>query len=205
MSKSLYIAAASARAGKGLAALGVMDVLARKVGRIGLFRPITPGYEDRDALIEMLIAQYNLDIEYADVCPFDYDDFADSISQGHSDKVVSQVVDAYNKIKNKYDFVLIIGSDFLGAASASELELNAQFATNLGSPVLLVVSGNDLSPDEVATSAGHARHALTENGCSLVATIINRVDSADRDAVLTTMAKHAEITEPVYVLREVPV
>lgn len=205
MSKSLYIAAASARAGKGLAALGVMDVLARKVGRIGLFRPITPGYEERDALIEMLIAQYNLDIEYEDVCPFDYDDFAESISQGQTEKVISQVVDAYNKIKNKYDFVLIIGSDFLGAASATELELNAMFATNLGSPVLLVVSGNDLTPDEVATSAGHARHALTENGCSIVATIINRVSPNDRDSVLTTMAKHEEINEPVYVLREVQV
>ena len=113
MSKSLYIAAASARAGKGLAALGVMDVLARKVGRIGLFRPITPGYEDRDALIEMLIAQYNLDIEYEDVCPFQYNDIAESLSQGNTEKVISQVVDAYNHIKSKYDFTLIIGSDFL--------------------------------------------------------------------------------------------
>lgn len=205
MSKSLYIAAASARAGKGLAALGVMDVLARKVGRIGLFRPITPGYEDRDALIEMLIAQYNLDIEYEDVCPFQYNDIAESLSQGNTEKVISQVVDAYNHIKSKYDFTLIIGSDFLGPAAASELELNAMFATNMGSPVLLVVSGNDLSPEEVATSAGHARHVLSENSCSLVATIINRVAAENRDSVLTAMAKHEEIHEPVYVLREVPV
>ena len=205
MSKSLYIAAASARAGKGLAALGVMDVLARKVGRIGLFRPITPGYEDRDALIEMLIAQYSLDIEYEDVCPFQYNDMAESLSQGNTEKVISQVVDAYNHIKSKYDFTLIIGSDFLGPAAASELELNAMFATNMGSPVLLVVSGNDLSPEEVATSAGHARHVLSENSCSLVATIINRVAAVNRDSVLTAMAKHEEIQEPVYVLREVPV
>ncbi|MFM1786664.1 MAG: phosphate acetyltransferase [Actinomycetota bacterium] len=205
MSKSLYIAAASARAGKGLAALGVMDVLARKVGRIGLFRPITPGYEERDALIEMLIAQYNLDIKYEDVCPFEYDDIAESLAQGNTEKVISQVVDAYNKIKNKYDFTLIIGSDFLGPTAASELELNAMFATNLGSPVLLIVSGNDLSAEEVATSAGHARHVLSENGCSIVSTIINRVPNENRDSVLTTLAKHAEINEPVYVLREVPV
>lgn len=205
MSKSLYIAAASARAGKGLAALGVMDVIARKVGRIGLFRPITPGYEERDALIEMLIAQYNLDIEYEDVCPFQYNDMAESLSQGNTEKVISQVVDAYNHIKSKYDFTLIIGSDYLGPTAASELELNAMFATNMGSPVLLVVSGNDLSPEEVATSAGHARHVLSENSCSLVATIINRVSAENRDSVLTAMAKHEEIQEPVYVLREVPV
>lgn len=205
MSKSLYIAAASARAGKGLAALGVMDVIARKVGRIGLFRPITPGYEERDALIEMLIAQYNLDIEYEDVCPFQYNDMAESLSQGNTEKVISQVVDAYNHIKSKYDFTLIIGSDYLGPTAASELELNAMFATNMGSPVLLVVSGNDLSPEEVATSAGHARHVLSENSCSLVATIINRVAAENRDSVLTAMAKHEEIQEPVYVLREVPV
>jgi phosphate acetyltransferase len=205
VSKSLYIAAASARAGKGLAALGVMDVIARKVGRIGLFRPITPGYEERDALIEMLIAQYNLDIEYEDVCPFQYNDMAESLSQGNTEKVISQVVDAYNHIKSKYDFTLIIGSDYLGPTAASELELNAMFATNMGSPVLLVVSGNDLSPEEVATSAGHARHVLSENSCSLVATIINRVAAENRDSVLTAMAKHEEIQEPVYVLREVPV
>lgn len=205
MSKSLYIAGSSARAGKGLAALGVMDVLARKVGRIGLFRPITPGYEERDAMIEMLIAQYNLDIEYEDVCPFQYADIAENLSQGNPEKVISQVVDAYNHIKSKYDFTLIIGSDFLGPAAASELELNAMFATNLGSPVLLVVSGNDLGPEEVATSAGHARHVFAENGCSLVATIINRVAANHRDSVLTAMAKHEEIKEPIYVLREVPV
>ncbi len=205
MSKSLYIAAASARAGKGVAALGVMDVLARKVGRIGLFRPITPGYEERDALIEMLIAQYNLDIAYEDVCPFEYDDIAASLAQGNTEKVISQVVDAYNHIKTKYDFTLIIGSDFLGPTASSELELNAMFATNLGSPVLLIVSGNDLSADEVATSAGHARHVLVENGCSIVSTIINRVATENRDNVLTSMATHDEIKEPVYVLSEVPV
>ena len=40
MSKSIYVASSEARSGKSLAALGLMELASRRVGRVGFFRPV---------------------------------------------------------------------------------------------------------------------------------------------------------------------
>ena len=206
MSNSLYITATEERAGKALVALGVMELLARRVERIGVFRPIVVDPSRQDALVQLLIEQYNLDLTVEEACPLTYSDIAEHIQAGEEDRVVSSVVDAYTQLKSRFEFVLIIGTDFVGPAASTELDLNATLAANLGSPVLQVVSGKEANVEQVRTSVLHAQHVLGEHGCTLVATIINRVTPDMAEVVLSEVARDAsESTAPVYVLREVPV
>lgn len=206
MSNSLYITAAEERSGKALVALGIMGLLAPKVERIGIFRPIIGNPNGSDSLVSLLIDQYNLDITPKEAAPFTYSDIVEYIQAGDEEKVVAAVVDAYSQIRNRFDFVLIVGTDFVGPAVATELDLNATLAANLGSPVLQVVSAVDRDAEQIRTSALHARHVLNEHGCSLVATIINRVAADQRDSILNEVAIEIEEPDsPVYLLREVPV
>lgn len=206
MSKSLYITATEARAGKAIASLGVMEVLARQVDRIGVFRPVVADNSTKDSLVELLIDQYALDLTYEEACPFTYGDIAHHLESGHPERVVAQAVEAFHALKQRFEFVLIIGTDYGSAASGAELELNAELAANLGSPVLLVVSGVDKNAEDIFIATGHARHLLEEHGCAVVATIANRVNpliAADvrqeiRDARTVDAA-------PIYVLSDVPV
>jgi phosphate acetyltransferase len=45
MSKNLYIATMEPRGGKSVIALGVMELLSRRLRNIGFFRPIIPDVE----------------------------------------------------------------------------------------------------------------------------------------------------------------
>lgn len=206
MSRSLYITATGERAGKALVALGVADLLARNVERIGVFRPIIGNPQHKDSLAELLIAQYGLDLTIEEACPFSYADVAEQIQAGGVDKIVAGVVEAYQKIRQRFDFVLIIGTDFVGPAAATELDLNATLAVNLGAPVLEVVPGVNRDSEQIRTVALHARQLLSDHGCSVIGTIINRVAPDMAEAVRSGVAEEVgTAATPVYVLREVPV
>ena len=89
------------RAGKALVSLGVMELLARNVERIGIFRPIIGNADRRDSLVELLIAQYNLDITAAEVCPYTYADIAEHIQSGQEERVVAGIVEAYAALRSR--------------------------------------------------------------------------------------------------------
>lgn len=183
-----------------------MDILARNVDRIGVFRPILADTEGPDSLVELLTERYNLDVVYEEACPMRYSDIAEHLESGNEDKVIAAAVDAYAAMKSKYEFVLIVGSDYNGPAVSTELELNAKLAANLGAPVLTVISGHDKDVDAIRISAGHALHSLEELGCTLVATIVNRVD----ESLIDSLRKDVELNKlshqsPTYYIRDVPV
>lgn len=204
MSSSLYISSSTPRAGKGIAALGVMDVLARTTRKIGVFRPLLSGVYERDPLVELLIDQYDLKITYEQACPYTYSDMQELLAEGELEKVHTMIVQKYRSIASDYDFVLIIGTDFVGPTASTELELNATLAANLASPVLMVVSGADGSLQDVDTLIDHASHVISENGCVQVATIVNRV-SPDMIDTLRTELNHRKRSIPTYALEDIPV
>ena len=63
MSKNLYIATLEPRAGKSVVALGIMELLSRRLNKIGFFRPIIPDVA-RDNNIQFILSRYNLKIPY---------------------------------------------------------------------------------------------------------------------------------------------
>jgi len=206
VSDSLYITATESRAGKAMVALGVMDLLARRVERIGIFRPIVNDADGRDSLVELLIERYNLELTYEEACPFTYNDIAEHLTAGRAERVLAGVVDAYAAMRGKFDFVLSVGSDFNGPTVAAELDLNATIAANLGAPVLAVISAVEKDADSIRTATGNADYVLAEHGCTLVASIINRVDPAISDYVRNDFAALEESEKsPVYLLRDMPV
>ena len=201
MSTSLYITSAEAHAGKSIVALGVMETLARRVDRIGIFRPIVTETDTHNSLVELLIERYELDVDYTDACPFTYSDIAEHLESGNPDRVVADVVEKFSAMKAKYDFVLIIGTDFVGPAAASEFDLNAELAANLGSPVLLVMAAQEKDDHQLRASLGSARHELINHGCSVVATIVNRVDAHRVDRLRAEMRDVAETT---FIIKDIP-
>ena len=67
MSNNLYIAAAEAKAGKSLIAMGFMELLSRHVKKIGFFRPIVRSEEEMDSHIKLISERYKLPFGYQDM------------------------------------------------------------------------------------------------------------------------------------------
>ena len=206
MSSSLYITSAQAHAGKTAVALGVMDMLTRNVAHIGLFRPIILNADGSDAMLDLLRNRYDIDQRPEDTYCMTIAEAATYFESGQPEKVIERAVDAFAALKSKYEFMVVIGTDYLGPAAGTELELNAELAANLGAPVLSIVNGWQKNVDEIIAATGHTRHVLEEHDCALIATVVNRVDPRNADEIGRQLKERAETEEePLFVLRDLPV
>ena len=206
MSNSLYITSAHVRAGKAVVALGVMELLARQVARVGVFRPVISQDEHPDALLELLISRYGIDLDPRDAFAMTYAEAAEHFESGHPERVIEQAAEKFANLRQHFDFMVVIGTDYTGPTSSTELELNATLAANLGTPVISISNGYNKDMDAITASIGHKRHLLAEHDCALIATFVNRVKPEHIDEVRASLAAraHAE-DEPVFVLHDLPV
>ncbi len=136
LSTSIYIASAEGHSGKSTIALGVLDALCRSVRRVGVFRPIARSVNERDYVLEMLLAHASVDIGYEKSIGVSYDDV-----HKDADAALSVIVERFKAVERECDAVIILGSDYTDVGSPSELSYNARIAANLGAPVLLVLGG----------------------------------------------------------------
>ena len=160
--RSIYVSAPEGETGKSTVALGLLDLLTRRVQRVGVYRPVARSTEQRDYVLELLLGHDGVDLPYEDCVGVTYDDV-------HADPeaALTTIVSRYHAMARSCDVVVIVGSDYTDVAGATELAFNARVAANLGSPVLLVVSGKDRKVSEVrhavdvALAELHAHHAQT--------------------------------------------
>ena len=177
MQRNVYLTAIEPGSGKSAVALGVMEALA-SLGKVGYFRPIVPGGEEPDNDIELIRRRYRLPQSYEESYGAEVDDLRAMSDRGRYDQLLKQILDAYKRLDDQTDLLLVEGSDFTEASRALEFDFNADVATNLGCPVLLVVRGSDRSVERVLEAVQLARGSLTGRGCTILATICNRVGPA---------------------------
>src|SRR6478735_3520068 len=175
MRTSVYIASLEGSSGKSAIALGVLDALSRRVERVGVFRPIVrhdsqTARGERDFVLDLLIEHDAVSLTYDECTGVTYDDV-------HDDPVAAlgTIVDRYRKVADRCDAVVIIGSDYTDVATPTEFAYNARIAANLSAPVLLVLTGVDRSPADLAVLADMAASTIAENHASLFAFAANRL------------------------------
>ena len=203
MSNNLYIAAMEPRSGKSLVALGLMELLSRRLHNIGFFRPIIPDVE-QDNNIELIRSRYNLKIPYADMFACRHSDARNMVGAGSYDGLLKIILAKYKVLEKRCDFVLCEGTDFTGVTSAFEFDFNADVANNLGSPILAIVNGREKSPRQVIDALQVTREFFESQGCTMVATLINRVDPQQAASVEMLIKEQPSTKEPAYVLAEEP-
>ena len=64
MSTAIYVASPEGDTGKSTIALGILHRLAATVAKVGVFRPITRLGEDRDYILELLLAHTTAGLPY---------------------------------------------------------------------------------------------------------------------------------------------
>ncbi|MBW1855407.1 MAG: AAA family ATPase, partial [Deltaproteobacteria bacterium] len=137
MADNLFITATEARSGKSAVSLGVMEMLIRKICRVGFFRPIInvdPGSEKRDNDIDLISTHFKLDIPYENMFGYTATEASNLLSLGKEEEIIEVVLAKYNQLAESCDFVLCEGTDFESAFAAYEFDINAEISKNLGSP-----------------------------------------------------------------------
>lgn len=199
---SIYICSAEGNTGKSTVALGVLETLTRRVSRVGVFRPVARSTEERDYVLDLLLAhEAVVQIGYDEAVGVGYDDV-------HADPeaALATIVRGFKAIEARCDAVVILGTDYTDVGSPTELWFNARIAANLGVPVLLVLGGRApegrghseqlgddeaRTPDEMAQLAEIAVDELTREHATLLGIVANRADPDRLGEIVDAVAKAA--------------
>src|SRR5215216_7605486 len=109
-----------------------MEALA-SLGRVGYFRPIVAGGEQPDNDIELIRRRYRLPQTYQESYGAVVDDLRAMSDRGRYDQLLKRILDAYKRLDDSTDLLLVEGSDFTEASRALEFDFNADVALNLRS------------------------------------------------------------------------
>ncbi len=194
MSGSLFITATEARSGKSLISLGVMEMLHRKIDRVGFFRPLIngdPESNERDNDIELISTRFNLGIPYEKMYAYTTSEANRLISIGREADLIGGVIKKYNELRKDCDFILCEGTDFAGSTAAFEFDINAEISKNLACPVLLVANAHRKSKEDTLKFIELALESLHDKGCRTIATIVNRMNPDDGEAIVDLLDKSA--------------
>ncbi len=181
VTRSVYLASPEGLTGKSAIAVGLLDALTREVGSVGVFRPLTHNAGD-DLIVDLLVSQPGVDQTYEDALGVTYE-----AARRDADEAMHTVVERFGQLTERYQAVMVLGSDYTDISTGTELTLNARIAANLGSPVLLVVHGRRRTPIEVRSAAGGALNEMRANHAHVVALVANRVDAAAQAEIVTQL------------------
>ena len=186
MGRSVYVASPEGLTGKSAVALGLLDALTREVGAVGVFRPLTTAGsngDDVDLIVDLLVNQSGISQSYDEAIGVTYE-----AARQDADEALHVIVERFGQLTDRFEVILVVGSDYADVATGTELSFNAKIAANLASPVVLVVHGRDRSPEQIRAAAESAITELRANHAQTVAVIANRVDHDAADVVRTALA-----------------
>ncbi|QES48165.1 phosphate acetyltransferase [Streptomyces venezuelae] len=196
MTRSVYVTGIDRGDGRQVVELGIMELLTRQTGRVGVYRPLL--HDGPDRLFELLKARYRLDQDPSTAFGMEYQEASAILAEKGTDELVSQLVDRYHRAARAYEVMLVLGTDYAATSLPDELALNARLANELGAVVIPVVGGTRQTAESVRAETRNAYRAYESLGCEVVAMVVNRVAAEDRETIAERLA--ARLPVPCYVL-----
>lgn len=206
MSKAIYISTVESDSGKSLVSLGLLRMMLTKSPKVGYFRPvINEGKESEyDNHIKTAIDFFNLDIDYKDCFAYKQGEIIDLLSEGKTDEVIQKVITKYKKLEQKYDYVLVEGSDFSGEGGFTELDVNITIAKNLGIPVLIVGSGRVKTKKDFINNMQITYNSFKQKEVDVIGLIANKIKEEDIDYIQDELTKSIPKNVQIDVIPSIP-
>lgn len=197
VTKSVYIASSERQVSKSSIALGLIDLFARQVRSIAVYRPLVLNTAD-DAVIDALLSIKGVRQARENAVGVTYADYA-----ADSGRAIDTIVARYSALAESHDAVVVLGSDYEDIETAMELEHNAVIAANLNAPVLYVVKAQGRTAEQVARTAESAVEAFESKHNTVIGIIVTHAAPDQIDALREAVRGVRDVA--VSVLPEDPV
>lgn len=177
MNKGIYIATLESHSGKSMITLGLMRTLLGKMVKVAYFRPIIDDMPvgEKDNHIDTVLSYFDLKIPYEDTFAFTRSEVIQKRNEDKTGEVIDTIIRKYKKLEDDFDFVLVEGSDFSGEGSVFEFDVNVVIAKNLGIPVIIVVSGQHKTWEELLGNQQMAYRAFKDKEVQVMAMVSNKI------------------------------
>lgn len=199
MSRAIYIATGEPESGKSIITLGLMGILLGRTRKVGYFRPIieVTDKSEKDNHIETVLSHFNLEMDYEDCYALTGTEVIQKKTTGHEGDILDAIIKKYKALEDRFDFILVEGTDFSGEAVFVELDVNAVIAKNLGIPVILVGTGKDKSLEELVINLHLAYDSFLDKEVRVLGIVANKVDESQTDEVARLLKD--ELEEEIFI------
>ena len=185
MSKAIYIVTTEPNSGKSIVSLGLMQLLLGKTAKVGYFRPIIDDVSNgkTDNHIDTILSYFNVDMKPDEAYAYTRSQVVQLKNKDKDDEIVGHIIHKYKTIENRFDFVLVEGTDFSGEGAIIEWDINVLIAKNLGIPAIILASGKNKTLEELLGNLYMAYDSFMEKGVEVLLIIANKVQPENLDVV----------------------
>jgi phosphate acetyltransferase len=190
--KAIYITTIEPNSGKSIVSLGLMQLLLGKAAKVGYFRPIIEDLQkgEIDNHINTVTRYFNLDLKFEEAYAFSRSEVIRKKNENKDDEIISRIIEKYKVLEERFDFVLIEGTSFIGEGAIIEFDINILIAKNLGVPAIILASGVGKSLEELVGSLRIAYDSFRDKGVEVLSIIANKVELKNQDLVVAELAKY---------------
>ncbi|MDR1876729.1 MAG: phosphate acetyltransferase [Flavobacteriaceae bacterium] len=190
--RSVYIAATSHYSGKSLVSLGILQMVMRRTPNIGYFRPIIDDLEEgiKDNHIETILSYFALNESYEEAYAFTKSEIVDYQNNGQLDEAYDIIIQKYKALEDKFDFVLIDGTDLSAESTSLDYDLNVIIAKSLHIPVILVVNDSFKTSHDLSKNISLEVNNFLKKDNKVIAIIVNKA-TKPQDEIIAKYKEHS--------------
>ena len=202
--KSLYISSLEQAAGSLIVAMGIMELLKGRLGKVAFFRPVILDTTEKDKDIAFMQEYYALSMNEEEMYGYTVHQVESLIAENKYNEVFDNLIDKCKILESKYDFVLIEGLNQANFSQTLDFDINLSIAKNLSSPFISILKGKNKSVKEVIDEIHIEAEAIKAAGCQHFATFVNRLGEAEFEELKILNKQEPLHNAPIYFLPEVP-
>jgi phosphate acetyltransferase len=190
MTNAIYLTTTEPYSGKSIIALGLVNLLAGKTEKIAYFKPvISREGGENDSHLDMIASQFNLSAPYKDMFVFTRNEVVKQINAGNEAYIIDTIIDRFKQLQERFDFIVVEGTDFMGGSTNIEFDGNISIAKNLGIPAAVIVKGEGKSVQEIVDTAVSTTKSFTDEGVQILTVIANKINGDNEEEIRTQLTK----------------
>ncbi len=185
MNKGLYIATSESNSGKSIVVLGLMRTFLGKNPRVGYFRPIIDDFNEGgiDNHINTVLTHFDLDISFDEAYGFTRSEVLEKYNEGKDGEVFDILIQKFKKLEERFDFIVVEGTDFSDQHSIIEFDINVLICKNFGIPAIIVSNGLNKKVNEITGTLKLAYDTFKIKDVEVSAVVANKVNEDNTKAV----------------------
>jgi phosphate acetyltransferase len=194
VARNVYVAALEPGTGKSAVILGLTEMLSRRAGRLGFFRPLIASAAERDADLALILDRFRLPQEYERSYALTLDDLHDVTDRTGYTRLLERVLTAYRTLADgdACPRAPMIGE---GVTATAVADAAATAAAEVLAPDVVVVEGSDFTVGSLAVELDFNVDAANHLGAPVLLVVRGRRRTAQQvlDSVasgLTTLRDH---------------